>query len=49
MDEVANLPCDFSVTTRDVWPTDAVPRQLLGIELTNVRWPHFWKIEGAIE
>ncbi len=49
MDEVADLPCDFSITTRDVWPTAVVSRQLVGIEQTNIRWPQFWKIEGAIE
>lgn len=49
MEDVANLPCDFSVVPREVWPTAVVPRQLVGIEQTNIRWPHFWKTEGVVE
>lgn len=49
MEEVANLPCDFGVTTRDLWPTAVVSQQLIGIDQTNVWWPRFWKIEGIIE
>lgn len=49
MEEVANLPCDFSITTRDVWPTAVVSRQLIGVQLSSIWWPQYWKIEGAIE
>lgn len=48
IDDIISIPCEFSIHTRERWPTTVVPDQLVRIE-HRAWWPLGWVTEGILE